>query len=296
MFIISNSNLLTSIIPNSKRVLPAKINDLLTIFCNDMRRSLTNAEKNFIRAANDIQNITGLSWSRYDFPHMRQGHFRQMVYQLSHIITQTMSGRPPFYKLNHTHIDESLTIKDTGLPNYSIDHELDLLLFRCKQQPPTFHNIRLHTLTDLYYKLPDTFTINKHNKSYSFPVTVDLKFPITVSVSKLKMFVMIKCPPRGIPFSTVGFNDLIILVGKLLHNLRLKTESEFLYQPIGDWVLSNYDFAKDLKIDSQYHKHTINELQNQSKYYFKRYEGQNHLRYENLVTSTKTINDIQEKF
>ena len=296
MFIISNSSLITSINHNSKQVLNAKINDLLTIFINDMHRSIPKYQQNFIRLAYDFQNITGRSWCNEDFPRMSKDYFRQMRFQLAQIITQTIPGRPGFYKLNHTHIDESLTIKDTGLPINSIDHELDLLMFRCKQQPPTFHNIRLHTMTDLYYKLPDTFSINKHNKSYSFPVTVDLKFPIIVNVSKLKMFVMIKCPPRGIPFDTAGFNELILLVGKLLHNIRLQTDEEFQYEPIGDWILSNYDFAKDLKIDSQYHKHTINDLQNQSKYYLKRYEGQNHLRYENLVTSTKTINEIQQEF
>jgi len=293
--LVVNSSLITSI-QNSKQVLTAKINDLLTKYANDMHRDIPQYQQNFIRKAYDFQNLTGKCWSRHDFPHLSQLSFRQMMFRLSQVITEVIPGRPPFYKLNHTHIDESLTIKDTELPQNSIDHELDLLMFKCKQQPPTFHNIRLHTLTDLYHKLPDTYSINKHNRSYSFPVTVDVNFPMTLNISKLKMFVMIKCPPYGIPFTHEGFNDLILLVGKLLHNLRLKTESEFLYEPISDWVLSNYDFAKDLKIDSQYHKHTINDLQNQSKYYLKRYEGQNHLRYEDLVTSTKTINDIQKEF
>jgi len=78
MLIITNSSLITSINQNSKQVLNAKINVLLTIFANDMHRDIPRYQQNFIRLAYNFQNMTGKSWCRYDFPHMKDGYFNNM--------------------------------------------------------------------------------------------------------------------------------------------------------------------------------------------------------------------------
>ena len=294
---MSNSSLITSINQNTKQALNAKSNDLVTMFSNDIHRALTQSEIHFIKKAYDINVVSNHYWSRFDFPHMNQGNFRKMVCKLKPLITKHINSRPPFYKLNRVYFDELVTIKDTGVTPKTVDLDFDKLLFKCKQQPPFFHDIRLHTRTDLYEKLLNTsHKLNSHNKAYVIPVPVDPRFTVKVNVNKSKMFLIVGCPVKGIPFSPDGFGQLSFLMGKTVTYLRYYAGSEFLSEPIGNWVLTYYHLNHDLIIDSTLHHHTINDLTNQSQLYIKRYDDNKVLRYEDQISSPQTINEIQQEF
>lgn len=299
MVIITNSDLITPINLNSQQVLNTKINVLLTIFSNDMRRSIPHYQQKFIRLAYDFQNLTGKTWCRYDFPHMKGGYFRQMMFQLSGVITKIVSGRPAFYKLNHTHIDESLTIEYRGVTPKTIDLDFQKLLSNLKQQPPQFHDIRAETRTDLYENLLNTsHKLNSHNKAFTITIPSDSRFAIKVNVYKTKMLVMVGCSQRPIPYSLEGFGELQFLLGKVVNYLTYFSGGGFIHEPIGDWMIKYYHFNRDgIIIDTPIHNYTITELQNHSVLYLKKFEdGTKRFRYEEHISSPKTINEIQQEF
>jgi len=299
MFIITNSNLLTSINQNSKQILNAKINDLLTIFSNDMHRSIPRYQQNFIRSAYNFQKTTGRSWCNVDFPRMSKVSYRQMMFRLAQIIIKTIPGRPAFYKLNHTYVDESLTIKYRGVTTKTVDLDFHKLINELKQQPPQLHDIRAETRTDLYENLLNTsHKLNSHNKAFTITIPSDSRFAIKVNVYKTKMLVMVGCSQRPLPYSSIGFGELQFLLGQVVNYLRYVSGSEFIHQPIGDWVIKYYHFNRDgIIIDTPIHNYTITELCNDSVLYLKTFEdGTKRFRYEEHISSAKTINEIQQEF
>lgn len=227
---------------------------------------------------------------------MKQDHFRQMIHQLSGIITKCCNSRPPYYKLNHVYFNETITIKDTGVSQFTLDQQLDKLLLLCKQQPPQFHDIKIHVDTDLYDKLCLTdLKQGDYNKSYSISAPVDPRFDIEISVNRSKMFVNVGCTHNALPFSPVGFGELEFLMGKMTAFLVGKAHSEFFTQPIGEWLITNYHFNRDLEIDVPECRHTINYLREHSTIYIHNYNNKKVLRHEEKITPAKTIDEmIQE--
>jgi len=296
---MSKPNDISLINQNSKQILNAKINDLLTIFTNDIHRSLTQAEILFLHRAYDINVISNNYWSKFDFSPMKEGHFRQMVFRLKSLITKCVDSHPPYYKLNRIHFDETLTTKYRGVTPKTIDLDFEKLLLELKQQPPFFHDIRIQTGTNLYECLLKTgLSLNSHNKAFTILVPVDPRFAIKVNVYKTKMLLMVGCSQRPLPYSPIGFGELQFLLGKVILYLTGIVNSEFIYEPIGDWMLTYYHFNRDGRIiDSPIHHYTITDLQNHSLYYLKRFDdGSKRLRYEEHISSLKTINQILQEF
>ena len=87
----------------------------------------------------------------------------------------------------------------------------------CKQQPPQFHDIKLHVDTDLYDKLVLTdLTQHDYNKSYRLAIPSDPRFDIKVSVNKSKMFVDVGCTNDSLPYTPNGFGELQSLMGVVI--------------------------------------------------------------------------------
>jgi len=293
----SNNALITY---NTKNSLNQKTNDVLTMFSNDMHRGLTKTELDFINTAIDKHRICNDYFTRHDYPHLRQNHFRQMIHQLSPIIIKCCNSRPPYYKLKHIHFDETLTIKGTGVSKFTLDHQLNNYLLLCKQQPPQFHDIKMHVTTNLYDKLLlTTLEQGDYNKAYSLSIPTDPRFDVKVSVSRSKMFVNVGCTDDALPFSPAGFGELQFLMGEAVDYLKYQVaQSEFFKQPIGEWLVTNYHFNHDLEIDVPETRHTINYLRDHSTIYIHNLNnGKKFLRHEEKRTPAKTIDDIiKEEF
>lgn len=267
------------------------------MFTNDIHRNLTKGEILFIKTARKKHLICNDYFSKSDFPHMKGGHYRQMIHQLSGIITKCCNSRPPYYKLNHVYFDETITIKDTGVPKFTLDQQLDKLLLLCKQQPPQFHDIKLHVKTDLYDKLLLTDQIqHDYNKSYRLRILSDPRFDVKVSVNRSKMFVNVGCTNNALPFTPNGVGELQSLMGGVVTYLRLAAKSDFFYQPTGEWLVTNYHFNHDLEIDVPECRHTINYLREHSTIYIHNYNNKKVLRHEEKITPAKTINEMIQEF
>lgn len=297
MFIVSNSSLITRINQNTKQSLNATINDLLTIFSNDMHGRIPAYLERFIRDAYDFQKTRGHSWCKEDFPRLSKNYFRQIIFQLSPIITKVIDGRPSFYKLNHTYIDESLTIKDRGVDHFRPDLDFIKILSELKQQPVQWHDIRIETRSNLYDYLKITHTLNSHNKAITITIP-DPRFSIKVNVNKTKLFYMIGCSDSPLPFSPDGIFELGVLIGKTLDYLKYYSGADFIYEPVPNWLVTYYHFNRDgVIIDTPLHHHTITDLQKNTVFYLKKFDdGTKRFRYEEHISSPKTINEIQEEF
>ena len=297
MFILSKTSLITRINHTSKQSLNATINDLLTIFSNDMHRRIPAYQERFIRDVYDFQKITGHSWCNEDFPRYSKNYFRQIKHKLSPIITKVIEGRPSFYKLNHTYIDESLTIKDRGVDHFRPDLDFIKILTELKQQPVQWHDIRIETRSNLYDYLKITHTLNSHNKAITITIP-DPRFSIKVNVNKTKLFYMIGCSDSPLPFSLDGIFELGVLIGKTLDYLKYYSGADFIYEPVPNWLVTYYHFNRDgVIIDTPLHHHTITDLQKNTVFYLKTFDdGTKRFRYEEHISSPKTINEIQEEF
>ena len=298
MFIVSNSSLITRINQNTKQSLNATINDLLTIFSNDMHGRIPAYLERFIRDAYDFQKITGHSWCNEDFPRYSKNYFRQIKHKLSPIITKVIEGRPSFYKLNHTYIDESLTIKDRGVDHFRPDLDFIKILTELKQQPVQWHDIRIETRSNLYDYLKITHKVNSHNGAVTIVIPTDSRFSVKVNVYKTKLCYMIGCSNNPLPFSPDGIFELGVLIGKTLEFLALRAKSDFIYEPVPNWLVTYYHFNRDgVIIDTPLHHHTITDLQKNTVFYLKTFDdGTKRFRYEEHISSPKTINESQEEF
>lgn len=295
---IRSSFLITSINQNSKQSLNPSSNDILTLSSNDIGRRLTSTEISFIKTAYNKHTVCNDYFYRTDYPSMKPSYFSYMINTLSPIFTKCSNFRPPPFKLNRVYFDETLTIKGTGVSVFRLDQQLNTLLLQCRQQPPQFHDIGIHVDSNLYDKLLLTdLKQNHYNKSFSLTIPIDPRYEIKVSVSKSKMFVNVGCTNNAFPFAPEGFGDLQYLLGGMVVYLTIETRTKFFVQPIGDWLITNYHFNKDLEIDIPECRHTINYLREHATIYIHNLKDKKKfLRYEEKRTPHQTINQIREEF
>ena len=297
MFILSNSSLITRITQNSKQSLNLSIKDLLRMSSKDVHRSLRQSEISIIKTAYKKHTICNDYFYRTDYPSISSSYFYYLISTLKPIFTRCSNFKPSPYKLNRVYFDETLRIKDTGLPTFTLDQQLHNYLLMCKQQPPQFHDIALEVTTDLHDKLLLTkLKPNFHNGGYVIPVPIDARYSITATVYKRKMFVNVGCTNNTLPFSPAGFGELDFLMGGMIVYLTTEYKSEFFVQPIGEWIQTNYHLNYDLEIDIPECRHTINYLREHATIYIHEQDKKKFLRYEKKITTPKTINEIQEEF
>jgi len=262
-----------------------------------MHRPLIQSEISFLKIGLDKHLICNDYFYRTDYPLMKPSYFGYMVNRLSPLITKCSNSRPPPFKLNHVYFDEILTIKDTGVSQFTPDLVLNNYLKLCKQQPPQFHDIKMHVDTNLYDYLSKTDLVqHDYNKSYRFDIPIESRFAIKVSVNKSKMFVNVGCTNDALPFTPNGIGQLQSLMGGVEVYLRLAAKSDYFIQPTGEWLVTNYHFNRDLEIDIPECRHTINYLREQATVYIHEQNKKKFLRYEKKITTPKTIDQMIEEF
>jgi len=184
------------------------------------------------------------------------------------------------------------------VPVFQLDLVLDKYLKLCKQQPPQWHDIKLHVETDLYDYLSKTnLKQGFFNKSYQINVPINPRFAIKAIVNKAKMMIHVGCTNNALSFTPDGIGELQSLMGGVEVYLRAPAQSSgFFIQKTGEWLVTNYHFNQDLEIDVPDLSHTVNYLREHATIYIHEQNKKKFLRYEKKITTPKTINQIQEEF
>jgi hypothetical protein len=259
----------------SKRILNPSFNEWLTDVTNCevamYRKHIHKSQKVFLKRCYEINVIKGFYFSKHDFAGMGDDNFRQYIHQLKNYVVKAIDSRPAFYHLKEIIVD-SLTVNHTGINK--ITEEFEQILEELKQQPPELHDIRIEANTSkLYEGLEKVRIPNGRNKAIhlSIPITVDTRFKTKVSVyPNGKLLVMLGCTRNPLPYSLLGFNELIVYLKDIINYLMLYSKTDFSYLRPGLWKISYYHFNKDRKgIQSPMFKYQIEDLQNHSVFYTK---------------------------
>ncbi|MDA0755975.1 MAG: hypothetical protein O2864_01500 [Crenarchaeota archaeon] len=280
---------------NNKGVNPS-FNDLITKYTNDEGVHFTKKLSAFLKKAYNVNAIDKRRFSRYDFPSLTQGDFRQFTHRLKNFVIKVIDSRPPFYKLRGLHVD-NLTIDRTELGKVSKDFE-DILSY-LKHQPPFIHDIKISAHTEgLYENLIKTDHIpHKDNKQIiikDFPINSRINTTATISRNGL-LQIHLGCTFNPIPYSISGWNEVIEILGVVKFILRARSKTEFNVNPISEWVVTYYHFNRDgVIIDSLKDHYSIASLQEHSQIYVKKLKEKTVLRWEEKRTPNTTIAQEQD--
>jgi len=262
------------------------------------RRRIHKSQKIFLKRCYEINVVKRFYFTKYDFSGMTDSNFRQYLHKLKKYIVKTIDSRPAGYHLKGIIVD-GLTINHTGIN--TITEEFEKILEELKQQPPELHDIRIETITSgLYEGLKKIRIPNSKNKAITLPIpiTLDTRFKTKVSVYTTgKLMIMLGCTKNPLPYSLLGFNELIVYLKDITNHLMLYSKTDFSYPRPGLWKISYYHFNKDRKgIQSPMFKYQIEDLQNHSVFYTKPKEKT--IRWEQRLSfkeSKPTIEEEQKK-
>lgn len=283
----------------SKRILNPSFNEWLTDVTNceiaTYRKPIHKSQKVFLKRCYEINVVKGFYFSKHDFTGMGDDNFRQYIHQLKNYIVKAVDSRPAFYHLKEIIVD-SLTVNHTGIN--TITEEFEQILEELKQQPPELHDIRIETNTSLLYEGLGKIRIpNGRNKAIHLPIpiTVDTRFKTKVSVyPNGKLLVMLGCTRNPLPYSLLGFNELIVYLKDIVTHLMLYSQTDFSYPRPGLWKISAYHFNQDRKgIQSPMFKYQIEDLQNHSVFYTKPKEKT--VRYEQRISFKEPKPTVEEE-
>jgi len=259
---------------NNDNINPS-FNDWLTDVINSElvtnRRPIHKSQRVFLKHCYERNVISGFYFSVFDFPGMSKDNFRQYILQLKPYIVKAIDSRPAFYYLKGIVVG-NLTVNHTGVN--TITEDFEIILRELEHQPPFLHDLRIETKTGGLYKgLAKVKIPNHKNKGIhlSIPPTLDSRFKTKVSVyANDRLVVMLGCTKNPLPYSLLGFNELIVYLKDIVNHLMLYSQTDFSYSRPGLWKISYYHFNKDRKgIQSPMFKYQIEDLQNHSVFYTK---------------------------
>ena len=98
------------------------------------------------------------------------------------------------------------------------------------------HDIRIETLTDgLYQALLKKRKPHEKNKQIVLEIpNIDSRFKTKVSISQNgRLLVMLACTQKPLPYSILGFDELIEYLTKLANHLMLYSDYDFVYGRTG---------------------------------------------------------------
>jgi hypothetical protein len=285
----------------SEIILNPSFNEWITEITNSeyvrARRAPSKKEKEFLKRCYDINVKKRFYFSKHDFSGMKDSNFRQYIHKLSSIIVKGIDSRPAFYYLKGIKID-GITVNHTEVN--SITDDFDKILKELHHQPPELHDIRIETLTEgLYQALCKKKKPHDRNKQIVMEMPkINTRFKTKVSISQNgRLLVMLGCTQKPLPYSILGFDELIEYLAKLTNYLMMYSEYDFVHETVANWKIVYYHFNKDGKIvDSHMFKYRIEDLQEHSVVYLKTLDtGEKVLRWEKKVSPNKTIEEEQKK-
>ncbi|NIP62172.1 MAG: hypothetical protein GWN01_16020 [Nitrosopumilaceae archaeon] len=215
------------------------------------------------------------------------------------IITE-ISGRPALYRLKHFQLDKSVTKKGTGLKR-KLHPEFEKLLRDCKNQPPAMHDIQLSFQTSGLYesllKQPDLKTTKK-NKQFNITIPVNPRFEAKTIISRSgRVDLYIGCSQKPILIHPDSFAELTFFCGQMIQYLTIRANSEFIYQPVKEWIFERYHLNRDSEpIINPIWRYSIGALEQYSYFYIKEFEdGSIRARAENKLTpKTKHFQEYEK--
>jgi len=270
----------------------------VTQYCHTHEVFPTPTQLKFIDRAYNINAVGGELWSYANFlSMMSKTNFRKTVQRLRPIIENVIRTNHVYYKLKGVEMPYCVTRNPTGLPPRNVTPDFDKLLRNLKNQPPMMHDLRIHArVTGLYENLlrnPD-FKPHNQNKAFTVYVPINYRFPTTVNVYSDKIQVMVACSQHPLPYSINGFLELSSHLGSVCEYIKERSSTNFLYEPIPNWVVTLYHFNRDgITIESPVFNYTLSDLSNHSVFYMKHFkDGTVKPRYEEHRTPHKTLAEL----
>jgi len=273
-------------------------NELITQIHNVRVKRLTPKQKQFIQIAYEKHMLTGLLFSKGDFPYLSEGNFRQKIHELKDIIVKEIQGSPPFYRLIFIQLHKSITKKGTGIYTSFTNQKLQQLYALAIKQPPQMHDIQLSSITSQLYEnllLQPDIEPNKVNKQFLIPILANPRFDSKAHISPSgRLDVYIGCSQHPIDVSTNGFSELIEYIGEIKNFLSIRAKNRFVSEPAHKWMFERYHFNRDSEpiINPEY-KFSLG--QHNNFLYIKKFgDGTTKIRYEIKKTPKRNILQEQE--
>ncbi len=286
---------------NDKEIdLKSECNTFVTNLCHTHSIILTRAKEQFLKKSYYINKVKGNYFVHSDFHSMTKSNYRQMVHRLGSVIVQDFRSNPAFYRLRGIDVNPNVTMRSRGVSEIQeVDPEFQELLESCKDQPVMMHDIRIKTKTEgLYERLLETKTIpNQQNKAFTLHSFIDKRLSTKINVYRNGTIqIMIGCARLPLAYSVNGFNVLIFHLGRVFEELSYRIGKDFVYPPIGDWIIDYFHLNKDgVTIDANRFNYTISQHSNHSVFYIKKFQnGEVKPRYEEQRTPHKTISELMQ--
>lgn len=282
--------------------LKSKCHSFVTDLCHTYGIRLTPRKLQFLKKAYSINAVKRNYFTFDDFYPMKKDNFRQMIHRLRPVIVTEINSNPGFYRLQGIEVNSNVTMRDRGVSQIPpVDHDFHELLASCQEQPVTMHDLRINTRTEYLYEnlLKRGFTPNEYNKQITIKLHLNRHFPITLNIFKSgRLQIIIACTYEPLPYSPAGFNQLAFILGRAMEDLALvHAGSDFVYPPIGDWIVDYYHLNKDgLEIDAKKYNYTITQLSNHAVFYIKEFEDKTiRPRYEEHKSPHKPISILTQE-
>ncbi len=293
---------------NKEAIQILKDNQLL-----DLYYTLTKGGRAFINKAIRI-NQTGEAFSKFDFPKLKKGSFKQKVFNFRHehmVETVYVSGYA-YYRVIGFRLDpswENLTAKPTGV---SVSNNVDFYKNQEKtleflkqhlddMEDPALHNIRVHfdgnylyDRLQVYYENGDCgdFSFEKSNKTFMCTPQFcwDKNISVTIIVtSKNLVQVIFKNTFRPIAVNEYGMYELLSKLGEIRHYLNQYYDK---IPQTGDWDFVRADYGCDSKkqVNANFHSVFNDYVGAMCQIYAKCWkDGKSRLRVEKVIYPKTTI-------
>lgn len=262
----------------SKQDIKKKCHTFVTDLCHTYSIRLTPRKLEFLKKAYYINAVKRNYFTFVDFFPMSKSNFRQFVHRLRPVIVTEINSNPGFYRLKGVEVSYNVTLRGRGVSQTPlVDPDFHELLASCQEQPVMMHNLRINTHTVGLYEnlLKRGFTPNEFNKQITIKLHLNRHFPITINIFRNgKLQIIVACTYEPLPYSPAGFIELASILGKVMEDLALvHAGSDFMYPPIGEWVIDYYHLNKDgVEIDAKKYNYTITQLSNHAVFYIKEFE------------------------
>ena len=179
-----------------------------------------------------------------DFPELSPLNFRQYIYKLKKHVVKVVKSKPCFYRIRGTPermAVPSITDKPTG-------DTMLMMLRNAREQPSSIHDVRIYThCENLHEILKESGSIpNKHNSGIILPTfRFELNIVAKVHVYPKSISVDIACTNRPLVYDISGVTQLLLMLGEMLHELKLLSQYRVKLPPIPEWTVKMYHLGKD---------------------------------------------------
>jgi len=219
---------------------------------------LTPRVRRFFEKALKINLEEERPFSVADFPEIKPGYFRKLIYEIKDQVEIVIHSKPSFYKIKGVDLLgdwRRVAFRDTG------DFEsLSEILSSLKDKPLMIHDIKLKINSEIHQTLVSKgATVNESNHGIKVNVsTSNSNFVIKVMVYPKLIQVDVGCSFKPLVYDIPSLNYLQEILKEV--SIFLTDISGVLLPPVGDWIITHYHLNKDgsMELNGQKFHLTVN--------------------------------------